>query len=402
MLLLWLIIRASLNSLMANKMRSFLAMLGIIIGVWAVIAVVALGSGAQKKALDQIKSMGTNLLIVSPAQLSGQGVRGGRKTNLSVSDAAALRHVQGVALVTPAVGGSAQVKHLNQNAPTTVTGIAMTYLQIRDFQINTGRPFTENEAEGLARVALIGSATAQNLFANDDPLGEIIKVNGINFRVIGVLKSKGDQGWYNPDDQVFVPYTTAMRMLFGLRSLREIDVEAVDGIDLTDVQHGLANLLCQRHKITESNLDDFDIHNQAQMLEQVGNFTQIFRVLLAGIAGVSLLVGGIGIMNIMLVAVTERTREIGVRKAIGAKNRDIMKQFLIESALLTALGGSFGIALGFATSLVIGWLTPVVPIVDAVTVLTALGFSAVVGIFFGLYPAYRASRLDPIEALRYE
>jgi putative ABC transport system permease protein len=405
-MLFWTIVKVAIKSLASNKMRSFLAMLGIIIGVGAVIAMLALGSGAQKQVLDRISAMGTNLLIVRPAQRGFRGVMSGTQQNLTLDDAkAVVNEVEGVRQVAPVVGGNAQLKYLAKNSRTSIVGTSIEYFPIRNFEIERGRAFTEGECERMARVALLGPATVRDLFGADDPLEQVIKLRGVNFRVIGVLKSKGDQGWFNPDDQAIVPYTTAMKQLFGQDFLREIDIQAKDGVNLNDVQDRVTTLLRKRHRTQPDADNDFQIQNQAEMLETMSSVTQTFTLLLGGIAGISLLVGGIGIMNIMLVTVTERTREIGVRKAIGAKERDILSQFLLEAVVMSGLGGVLGIALGFGLARLIptiGALSGFSPVVTPDSVVLAITFSAGVGIFFGFYPARRASRLDPIEALRYE
>ncbi|HUO10906.1 MAG TPA: ABC transporter permease [Phycisphaerae bacterium] len=426
-MLLWIIIRSSFQSLMANKTRSLLAMLGIIIGVGAVIAMLAMGAGAQQQILSSIQSMGTNLLMVRPAQISSGGVYGGMAQTMSVEDAVALSLLPGVEAVTPAVQGMAQVAYGNRNSHTSVAGGSVTFFQIRNFQIDQGRSFTEEEAEGLARVAVLGPVTASNLFGANSPLGERVRINGILFTVVGITKAKGDQGWFNPDDQVFVPYTTAMKLLFGQTVLREIDVSCADGVDLNVVsgepasadpwhregfKHdtpppmtSIAGVLRLRHKLAADTADDFRVQSQADIIAMASDNIWTFRILLASIALISLLVGGIGIMNIMLVTVTERTREIGTRKAIGAKNRDILLQFLVESIVMSGVGGTLGALMGIGLAKGI----PLIPIfnrfltiVEPAVVILAISVAAFVGIFFGLYPAYRASRLDPIEALRYE
>jgi putative ABC transport system permease protein len=300
------------------------------------------------------------------------------------------------------VRGSAQIKYFNKNTSSSIIGTAMTYLTIRNFTVEKGRGFTESEAERLAKVAVLGPVTAKNLFGDNDPLGEIIKIKGINFRVIGVLKSKGDQGWFNPDEQVLVPYSTAMKQLFGLDYLHEIDVQAIGTDKLKEAQDAVTSLLRARHRIPPSVPDDFQIRNQAEMLSTATDFTKTFTILLGSIASISLLVGGIGIMNIMLVTVTERTREIGIRKAIGAKDRDIVKQFLIEAMMITVLGGLLGIILGVGGAKLVERLLDFPTLLEMKGILLALSFSAAVGIFFGFYPARRAALLDPIEALRYE
>jgi len=362
-----------------------------------------LGAGARRQILDNFSSMGTNLLIVQPGQRGMRGVMSGSQQNLTLEDAlAVVREVKGVSMVAPVVGGSAQVKYGNRNSRVTVTGSSVTYLPMRGFEVEKGRTFLEQEADRQARVAIIGPVTAENLFGTDDPVGQAIKVKGINFQVIGVLRAKGSQGWFNPDDQILVPYSTAMKQLFGLAYLREIDVNAVEGADLNGVSADISALLRRRHRLQPEAEEDFHIFNQAELLANVSSATRTFTILLGGIAGISLLVGGIGIMNIMLVTVTERTREIGIRKAIGARRRDILGQFLLESVVLTSLGGAVGCLGGTGLAALIGKATDFATQTDVVSIVLALAFSGGVGIFFGFYPAFRAAQLHPIEALRYE
>ncbi len=402
-MLLWTIIKVALASLYANKLRSFLAMLGIIIGVGAVISMLALGAGAQQKVMDRVTAMGTNLLVVRPGGHRRHGVRSGSRESLTLADAQAiLEEVEGVYAVAPLVQGRAQVKYFNENTNTTITGTAGTYLEIRSFEVEQGRAFTSVEEDRAARVALLGGTTAETLFGEEDPLGEDIRVGRVNFRVIGVLKAKGDQGWFNPDDMVLMPYATAMKRVLGQDHLNEVDVQAAEGADMKAVEESIAALLRARHRLRGEEEDDFYVRNQAEILEMASEVTQTFTILLAGIASISLVVGGIGIMNIMLVTVTERTREIGVRKAIGARDRDILRQFLLEAVLLSGLGGVFGIGLGYGVTRVIMRLTEFIPVIQAHAVLLAIAVSGSVGVAFGYLPARRAARLDPIDALRYE
>ncbi len=402
-MLMWTTIKVALKSLVANKLRSFLAMLGIIIGVAAVISMLALGAGARMQVLDRISSMGTDLLIVRPGRRVSHGVSVGPRQNLTLEDGQAIvKEVPNVRQITPVVRGGAQVKYYNKNTSTTVLGASMTYFPIRNFEIERGRAFTEGETERMARVAVIGPVTSENIFGPGDPIGEIIKVKGMSFRVIGILKSKGDQGWYNPDDQIIIPYSTAMKQLFGLDHVREIDIQSVRGADLEQVKEKVSSVLRKRHRTQPGQDDDFRIFNQAEMIETVTEVTQTFTILLGSIAGISMLVGGIGIMNIMLVTVTERTREIGVRKAVGAKDRDILRQFLIEALLMSGLGGMIGVIAGVGGAAVVEKALDFTTVIELSSIVLALSFSAAVGIFFGYYPARRAAKLDPIEALRYE
>ena len=402
-MLFWTITKVALKSLATNRLRTFLAMLGIIIGVGSVISMLALGAGAQKQVMDRISAMGTNLLVVRPGQHHHRGVRSGSQQNLVPDDAQAIiNETPGVSQVAPVVSGSAQLKYFNKNSQSSVIGTSMTYFPIRNFEIERGRAFTESEAEKMARVAIIGSVTGENLFETEDPLGRIIKIKNMNFRVIGILTSKGDQGWFNPDDQVIIPYTVAMKQLLGVSHLREIDVQVADGSDSGKVEESITALLRQRHRLQADEEDDFNIRSQAEMVETASSFTRTFTILLGGIASISLLVGGIGIMNIMLVTVTERTREIGVRKAIGARDRDILWQFLIETLILSGMGGMIGVAFGVCVAKLVSEMTQFSTVVQVPSILLALSFSAAVGIFFGYYPAHRAAMLNPIEALRYE
>lgn len=402
-MLLWTILKVALRSLLANRMRTFLAMLGIIIGVGAVIAMLAVATGTRASFLDQLTAMGTNVLVVRPGQGMGFGLRSGAVKTLTMADAEAiLTAVDGIAGLAPVVNGRVQVKYYNRNTSTTVNGTSLNYLGIRNFIIEKGRAFTAIEEEQGSRVAILGASTATDLFGTQNPLDEVIKVKGLDFRVIGVLKAKGDQGWSNPDDMVMVPYPIAMKQLLGMDYLSEIDVKMVDGANNKTVEEDISALLTKRHRIREGTEPDFYVRNMAEMVEMASSFTQKMTILSGCIAGISLLVGGIGIMNIMLVTVTERTREIGVRKAIGARDRDILRQFLLESSLISGLGGLLGIGLGFSVSYIITrfWGEPT--LIETFSIILSLSVSVTIGIVFGYYPAWRAARLNPIEALRYE
>jgi putative ABC transport system permease protein len=400
---IWVVVKVALRSLIANKLRSILAMLGIIIGVGAVISMLSIGTGAQKQVLDRVSAMGTNLLVVRPGAARQGGVNTGDRQNLKIEDARALLTASPqIDAIAPVVSGNFQAKYMNMNSRTSLTGTTITYFAIRNMAVEKGRMFSMNESESLTRVAIIGPTTAENLFGQNDPLEEQIKINGINFTVIGILKSKGDQGFANPDDQIIIPYKTAMKQLIGADSLREIDIHVIEGGDLTKVQESATAVLRKQHKLLADDPDDFNVRNQAEILETANSITQTFTILLGGIASISLLVGGIGIMNIMLVTVTERTREIGIRKAIGAKEKDILRQFLIEAIVMTSLGGLIGMAGGISIASIISIFTPFKAVVQPSSVIISMVFSIGVGIFFGYYPAKRAAKMDPIEALRYE
>jgi ABC-type antimicrobial peptide transport system permease subunit len=402
-MLFWTIIKVAFKSLFANKLRTFLAMLGIIIGVGAVISMLAMGTGAQERVMERIASMGTNLLVVRPGQRGLRGRMLDISQRLKLPDAKAIVDlVPGVYQVAPVVRGNSQLKYYNRNTRSNVIGSSMTYFPIRNFETEKGRSFTEGEVERMARVAVLGATTAGNLFGESDPIGETIKIKGINFTIIGVIKAKGSRGRYDPDDKVIIPYTTAMKQLLGLDYLHEIDIQTSDNADLEDVQQAITVLLRKLHRLLEGAADDFYIRSQEEIVEAASEVSRTFTILLGSIAGISLLVGGIGIMNMMLVTVTERTREIGVRKAIGAKNRDILLQFLVEAIVLTGLGGLMGVAFGIGAAQMIPKFTQFSTVIKLTSVLLALSFSAAVGIFFGFYPARSAALLDPIEALRYE
>jgi putative ABC transport system permease protein len=398
------IVKSALKSLIANKLRSFLAMLGIIIGVGAVITMLAIGTGAQKDVLSRIQTMGTNRLSVRPgAGRDRGGVRGDDVQTLTVADAQALLALDGVNTVAPVANGNAQLKFLNKNARTRVVGTAITYLSSNNYQMDYGRFFTDTETDRNARVIVLGSEAAESLELTKNDLGGHIKVNGLNFEYIGMLKSKGGDSFFSADNQAIVPYTTAMNIMFGLDYLTGIEIQAKDSKGMKKVEEEIAAELRKRHRITNPNDDDFEVRNQADMIETMSTVTKQFTFLLGGIAFISLLVGGIGIMNIMLVTVTERTREIGIRKAIGARDRDILQQFLLEAMIMSAVGGIIGMAAGIGAAAAIGhFVQDFNPVVSVQSVVLSMSFAAGVGIFFGFYPAWRAAQLNPIECLYYE
>ena len=402
-MLFWTIVKVAISSLVSNKLRSLLSMLGIIIGVAAVITMLAVGQGAQKMILDRVSAMGADLLIVRPGQGGRRGVRGGDSQNLNLDDAKAiLRQVEGVKLVTPQVQGQLQFKAGNRNSRTNVLGAAPTYFTVRNTPVKTGRAFTDGEVERNARVAVIGADTAKNLFGDENALGETIRLGKVNVEVIGILERKGDQGFFNPDDQAVVPYSLAMKQLLGVKSLREIDVQIDPKVDQAMVQKAIEDLLRKRHKIRQGAEDDFHVRNVAEMIDTAQSVTDTFTLLLGAVAAISLIVGGIGIMNIMLVTVTERTREIGIRKALGATNEDVLIQFLLEAMIMSLLGGGIGLVSGVGGARAITYFAQFPTVVSSSSAILAISFSAGVGIFFGFYPARSAASLDPIECLRYE
>ena len=400
-------IRVAIGALRANTMRSLLTMLGIVIGVAAVIAVVALGNGAQSAVKERISSLGTTLLTVAPGQARTAGVSSfDVRAPLLMDDAEALiARGTVIAAVQPEMSSNLQVQYLNRNAGTQVVGTTANYPQVRKYEIEAGRFFTEGEDASRQRVAVVGPSVVENLGLQSPEglVGESIRIRGIQFDVVGVYKSKGQASPFNnPDDQILIPLQTARFRVMGFNRLRSISVLAPTEALIPETMADIQKILRREHKLRADRPDDFQIRNQADFLNTLGETTQVFTMLLIGIAAVSLLVGGIGIMNIMLVSVTERTREIGIRKALGATKFNVLFQFLIEAVVLCLLGGMIGIGVGtggaalFTTLL--GWSTEV----GMSSVLMAFGFSAFVGVVFGVYPASRAAGLDPITALRFE
>lgn len=408
-MLIWTIIKIAFKSIAANKLRSFLTMLGIIIGVGAVIAMLGLGAGTKEKVTESVKSMGSNLLSVRPARRWGGGVSGAETKDLTLKDAEAiLENVDDVVMVAPEVTSRFQAKYQNKNTQASVVGEASTYFAVRNFEVEQGRPFTESEVNQSAKVAVLGPKTATDLFGEADPIGEQIKIKGINFVVIGITKPKGDQGWYNPDDQIIVPLETAMNQLMGKDSLDSIYLTVADGTDMEGAIETVSAVLRREHKIQAGREDDFSVRNLQEIADSLAEVSKVFTLLLAGVASISLLVGGIGIMNIMLVTVTERTREIGIRKALGARNFDLLTQFLLEAVVVSLTGGVLGITFGIGSIVLFNYVMEnyfggeFSAQLQLWPVILAFCFSFVVGVFFGWYPARKAAAMDPIEALRYE
>ena len=399
------------RALRVNKLRSGLTMLGIIIGVGAVIAMVSVGAGAQVRLAEQIQSLGSNLIIAMSGSTSSGGIRlgAGTQATLTEDDAIAIgRDVSLVQVAAPVNRGSAQIVYGNLNWSTVIQGVTTNYLEARDWPVTAGRPIVSEDVDGATKVALLGRTTVQNLFGDADPLGQIIRIKKVPFTVIGILDRKGQSSnGQDQDDVILMPLSTAKQKVLGAaassyRSVGSIAIKIRPDEDMADAETQIRGLLRQRHHLQTNQEDDFSLRNLSQVLQTQEDSTRVMTYLLAAVASVSLLVGGIGIMNIMLVSVTERTREIGLRMAVGARGRDILIQFLVEAITLSLVGGTIGVALGFgsayAISYIAQWRTAVAP----TTIALAFGFSAAIGIFFGFYPARKAAHLKPIEAMRYE
>jgi putative ABC transport system permease protein len=401
-----MILRIALRALIRNKLRAFLTMLGIIIGVGAVIAMVAIGEGAKSTIRAQIAALGTNVLIVLPGSNVQGGVRAGfgNVNTLIDADAKAMaRELPSVAFVSPVLRRQEQVVAANLNWGTLAQGVAPEFQQIRDWEVAQGRFLHEGDMESAAKVAVIGQTVARQLFGSDDALDAVIRIRNIPFRVIGVLVPKGQTGQgTDQDDTVMIPYTTMQKRLMRITWVQSIVVKAVSAERVEEAEEQITLLLKQRHRIGPEREDDFNVRNLSDIAEAATTTARVMAVLLGSVASISLLVGGIGIMNIMLVSVTERTREIGIRMAVGARSRDIMLQFLVEAVVMAATGGLMGILLGIGSSEVIKQWAQWPTLINPAIIVIAFLFSGAVGVFFGFYPAKKAANLDPIEALRYE
>jgi len=399
--------RIAIRALIRNKLRAFLTMLGIIIGVASVIAMLAIGEGSKVNITKEMSSMGTNMVMVMPNTQRRGGVSLGASSSmvLKYSDVEAIRNeASSVAAVSPEVRASGQVIFSNQNTQTTIYGVTEDYLSIKKLEILSGRVFNSSELKGMAKVCLLGQTVVENLFgAGADPVGLTIRVKNLPFLIIGVLKDKGESGMgQDQDDLIIAPYTTVQRRLAAIDYINGIYASALSEDKSAQAISEVTEILRRTHKLKESEEDDFRVMSQSELIATVSTITDILTILLGAIAGISLLVGGIGIMNIMFVSVTERTREIGLRMSIGGRGTDILKQFLVESILLSVLGGALGVLFGYLIARGAGSLMNIPPIINVRTVVLAFSVCFAIGVFFGWYPARKAANLNPIDALRYE
>ena len=396
--------KIAMMALGRNKMRSFLTALGIIIGVGAVIAMVSIGQGAKKDVEKRFAEMGTNLLTLRPGSMNFRGRHGGGGSVQTLTEAdaeAILESCDAVELLSQSVNTRKQVIFQNKNWNTSIYGTGHTYPEVRNYEVAEGMYFNEGQINSAQKICLLGSEVNQNLFEGASGIGQIIRIDKIPFRVIGIMKSKGGSGWGSQDDVIFIPYTTAMRRLLGIKHLQSVDISAYSG-RTAEAQAQVEELLRLRHRIAPGSDDDFYVRDMTDIAESAAESTEILTLLLGGIASISLLVGGIGIMNIMLVSVTERIREIGIRMSVGAREKDILLQFLTEAIVLSLLGGILGILAGAGSSWMIGRFSQMSTSVAVDAIVIAFFFAGSVGVFFGFYPARKASKLDPIDALRYE
>jgi putative ABC transport system permease protein len=403
--------RIAIRALRVNKLRSTLTMLGIIIGVGAVIAMVAIGTGAQARVAEQLQALGANMIFVFPGTTTSGGLRSGHGSSITLTedDAWAIpRDVQGVEVAAPSVRGAGQLVWGNLNWSSIIQGVTPEYFEARDWPTSSGRVFAQEDVDAAAKVAILGQTVAENLFGDTDPIGQTIRVKKLLCTVVGVLERKGQNTWgQDQDDVIVIPLTTAKRKVLGVtqanaRTIGAISVKVRDNEDLKEVQQEVRDLIRQRHRLQPGQEDDFGIRSAAEMVQTKDEQAQLMTKLLMSIASVSLLVGGIGIMNIMLVSVTERTREIGLRMAVGARGRDILTQFLVEALTVAMIGGSIGVVAGLGASYALAYFGSWRTVISPPAILLAFTFSGLIGIFFGFYPARKAAGLNPIDALRYE
>jgi putative ABC transport system permease protein len=397
-------VAVALQSIRANKLRASLTMLGIVIGVGAVITMVALGSGAQKAVEERIAALGANTFTVFPGQQFRGGVAQGTRVNLTTKDYLAVRdQARQIKAVVPELQSNLQVQYSNKNMNTSIVGTTANYPEVNNYTITAGRFFTDGDDDARQRYAVLGADVPDEMEANGAAMiGQTLLIRGIPFEIIGILSRKGSQGWNNPDENILIPLSTAQYRVLGTDRIRSLSIQVADNVPIEQGMVDLERVLRAEHKIRPGEANDFQIRNPQDILATQQEATQVFTMLLASIAAVSLLVGGIGIMNIMLVSVTERTREIGVRKALGATRGNIMLQFLIEALTLCLLGGILGILLGSGAALLLAKVAQWNTLISPTAIIVAFGFSAFIGLFFGLWPARRAASLDPIVALRYE
>jgi len=408
---LWASVRIAVRALRVNKLRSALTMLGIVIGVGAVITMVAVGAGAQARVSEQIQSLGSNMIVVLSGSVTSTGVRLGSGSQLTITedDAWAIqREIPLVEAAAPSMRGGAQIVYGNLNWGTSVQGVTPEFFTAREWPVVSGRILTQEDVDGAGKVALLGQTVSFNLFGDSDPTDQVIRIKNVPFTVIGVLDRKGQTTYgQDQDDVVLIPLSTAKKKVVGVsqanaKSVGSISVKVRQAAMMSAAEQEIRALLRQRHRLQSYQDDDFWLRNLAEVLESQEASSRVLTILLAAIASVSLLVGGIGIMNIMLVSVTERTREIGLRMAVGARGRDILTQFLVEAVTLSLIGGVIGIVFGLVGTYTIAYFAEWSTLIDPRSILVAFGFAAAVGVFFGFYPARKAAGLDPIEALRYE
>lgn len=398
-----IIFKVAIREMRGSLMRSLLTMLGVIIGVASVVAMVALGEGAKRDVVKKMQNLGTNLLIVRPGLMESRHVRREPAQTLTLTDAEIIKRRTPHALsVAPSTSQTAQAKRFGKNTSTTVLGVTPDYLTVRGFSVKDGKFFTNADIAGSRRVAALGKDVAEKLFDKASPVGRTIKINGVNFVVLALLEEKGEMGWWNADDQIMIPVTTFQKRLFGSKHVREISIEVESEGVMDEAKDTVTSILRKSHRIAKGADDDFNVRTQVEIIKSTEEIIKTFTLLLGGIAAISLAVGGIGIMNIMLVTVTERTREIGLRKALGARKKDILKQFLIESTTLSGAGGLIGLGLGFCVAWIIGEVSEWVTYVSLQTVAVSYSVALFVGVFFGWYPAWKAARLNPVDALRRE